>query len=209
MNKFFKSLIDENPLFILCLGMCPALAVTTTFENGYLMGLSVLLVLIFSNIIISLISKFIDHDIRIPAYIIIIATLVTLLELTINTYIEPLSRSLGIYIPLITVNCIVLGRAIAYASRHKIGSSIMDALKMGLGYTIALSLIGLIRELLGNNTITIMDKISHLTGYIMKYNIFPDNDFLPNALLLTPAGAFLTLGLTLGIVNFIRKKSVK
>lgn len=209
MKKFLKSLIDENPLFILCLGMCPALAVTTTFENGYLMGLSVLIVLIFSNIIISLISKFIDHDIRIPAYIIIIATFVTFLELIINTYIEPLSRSLGIYIPLITVNCIVLGRAISYASRHKVGSSIMDALKMGLGYTIALSLIGLIRELFGNNTITIMDKTSHLTGYIMKYNIFPTNDFLPNALLLTPAGAFLTLGLTLGIVNYIRKKSVK
>jgi electron transport complex protein RnfE len=205
MKKFLGGLINENPLFVLSLGLCPALAITTTFENGYLMGLSVLIIVLLSNTIISLVSKFIDEHIRIPAYIMIIATFVTILELILETYVEPLSRALGIYIPLIVVNCIVLGRALAHASSHKVGSSIMDALKIGLGYTIALSLIGLIRELIGNNTITIMDRISDLTGYIMKYEVFPKNDFIPNQLFLTPAGVFLTIGLVLGIVNALRK----
>ncbi|MFA5407757.1 MAG: electron transport complex subunit RsxE [Bacilli bacterium] len=209
MKKFIKSLIDENPLLVLCLGMCPALAVTTTFENGYLMGLSVLTVLVFSNFIISLISRFIDEQIRIPAYIMIIATFVTILDILMQNYMEPLSRTLGIYIPLIIVNCIVLGRALSYASKNKVGASIIDAFKMGIGYTLALSLIGLIRELLGNNTITIMDKISGLTGYISKYEIFPSNAIIPNPLFLTPAGAFLTLGLILGIINALRKDDNK
>lgn len=209
MKRFLSGLIDENPLFVLCLGMCPALAITTSFENGYLMGLSVLIVLVLSNTIVALISKVVDEHIRIPAYIMIIATFVTILELILQTYVEPLSRTLGIYIPLIVVNCIVLGRALSYASNHKVGSSIIDGLKIGLGYTLALSLVGLVRELIGNNTITIMDKISDLTGYIIKYQIFPANDFIPNALFLTPAGAFLTLGLILGIINAIRRRDTE
>ena len=207
MKKFLKGLIDENPLFVLCLGMCPALAITTTLENGYLMGLSLLLVLVLSNTVISLISKVVDEHIRIPAYIMVIAAFVTILELVLQTYVEPLYKALGIYIPLIVVNCIVLGRALSFASKHKVGESIIDAFKIGLGYTLALSLVGLVRELIGNNTITIMDKISSLTGYISKYEIFPKNDFLPNALFLTPAGAFLTIGLLLGIINAIRKEN--
>ncbi len=128
------------------------------------------------------------------------------LELILNNYIEPLSRAFGIYIPLITVNCIILSRALSYTSSRKITSNIADTFKMGIGYTIALALIGLIRELLGNNTITIMDKLSDLTGYIMKYEIFPTNDFIPNLIFLTPAGAFLTLGLILGVINAIRRR---
>lgn len=209
MKKFLKGLIDDNPLFVLCLGLCPALAVTTTFENGYLMGFLLLIILVSSNAIISLISKYIDDHIRIPAYIMIISTFVTILEILINNYVEPLSVTLGIYIPLIVVNCIVLGRALSYASKNKVGASIIDALKVGLGYTLALALIGLIREALGANTITLMDKISNITGYISKYEILPSNSVIPNNLFLTPAGAFLTLGLLLGIINMLRKGTSK
>lgn len=205
MKKFFKGLIDENPIFALCLGLCPALAITTTLENGYLMGLALLIVLVLSNAVISLVAKFVDEQIRIPAYIMIIATFVTILEMLLKTYVDPLYKALGIYIPLIVVNCIVLGRALSFASKHKFGESIADAFKIGLGYTIALSLIGFIREFLGNNTITLMDKTSVITGYISKYEIFSKNDILPNALFLTPAGAFLTIGLLLGVINAIRK----
>lgn len=209
MKKFLKNLINENPLFTLCLGMCPALAVTTTFENGYLMGISLTIVLVLSNIIISLISKKVEEHIRIPVYIMIIGTFVTILELLLGYYAKPIANTLGIYLPLITVNCLVLGRALSYASKNKVGSSIKDAFNMGLGYTIALALIGLVREILGSNTITIMDRISNLTGYVMKYKLFGDNDFLPDKLFLTPAGAFLTIGLMLGIINALRKENSK
>lgn len=209
MKKFFKWIMNENPLFVLCLGMCPSLAITTTFENGYLMGLSVMMVLLFSNVVISLIAKITDEHIRIPVYIMVIATFVAILELLINSYVEPLSKALGIYLPLIVVNCIILGRALSYASNNKVIPSIIDALKIGLGYTFALSLIGLIRELLGNNTITIMDRISALTGYMMKYEILPSNNVIPNQLFSAPAGAFLTMGLLLGIINYLRKEDEK
>jgi electron transport complex protein RnfE len=209
MKKFFSGLLNENPIFVLCLGLCPALAVTTTFEKGYIMGLSVLIIILLSNTVISLISRFIDENIRVPAYIMIIATFVTILDLLIGTYIPALSKVLGVYIPLIVVNCIVLGRALSFATRNSAGKSMLDALKIGFGYMLALALIGLIREFLGSNTITIMDQISSLTGYIAKYQILPPNDFAPNQLFLTPAGAFLTLGLILGIINIFRKGDTK
>lgn len=209
MKKFLKELITKNPIFILCLGLCSSLAVTTTFENGYLMGLSVLIVLIFSNSIVSLIGKYINNKIRIPVFIGIIAVLVTILEMTIKAYIPALSNSLGFYIPLIIVNCIILGRALSYASKHKVKESIIDAFKMGLGYTLALSVLGLIREVLGSNSITLMDKTSELTGYVAKYNIFPDNSIIPNPLFLTAAGAFLTLGLLMGIINACKGDDTK
>lgn len=209
MKKFLDGLIGENPVFVLCLGLCPALAVTTTLENGYLMGLALTIVLFFTNIVISLIAKFIGSHIRIPAFIIVTATFVTILELLLNHYMEPIARTLGIYLPLIIVNCIVLGRGLSFASRNKLMASIVDAFKIGLGYTLALSLIGLIREVLGANTITIMDKISNVTGYILKYQIFDEGTITPNQLFLTPAGAFLTLGLLLGIINALRKEKTK
>lgn len=209
MKKFLHGLLSENPLFVLCLGLCPALAVTSTFENAYLLGLSLMIVLVLSNTIISLIAKVVDEHIRIPVYIMIIATFVTILELLMHTYVEPLSRALGIYLPLIVVNCIVLGRALSYASNHSLKESIIDAFKIGFGYTLALALIGLVREVLGSNTITIMDRISNITGYIIQYKIFPDNDIIPNVLFITPAGAFLTIGLILGIINALRKEDVK
>ena len=208
-NSFLKSLINENPVLVLCLGMCPTLAVTTTFENSYIMGLSVLFVLLFSNIIISLISKYVDEQIRIPAYIIIIATFVTILELLMGNYVPVIYKALGIYVPLIVVNCIILGRALSYASSNGVKRSIIDAFKVGLGFTLAISLLGLIRELLGTNTITIMEKITPLTGYLMKYNIFPLNNIIPNNLFITPAGAFITLGIIIGIVNAIRMRGAQ
>ncbi len=208
-ENFMKSLFDENPVFVLCLGLCPALAVTFTFENSYIMGLSVLFVLIFSNVIVSVISKFVDEEIRIPAYIIIIATFVTVLELLMATYVPALYRALGIYLPLIVVNCLILGRALSYASHHSVLKSFIDALKAGLGFMLALSILGLIRELLGNNQITIMEKISPLTGFLMEYQVFPKNNIIPNSLFLSPAGAFLTLGILLGVINAIRNRGEK
>ncbi len=207
-KSFIKSLFNNNPIFVSCLGMCPTLAVTTTLENSFIMGLSVLLVLIFTNVVISLIKKVVAEQIRIPVYIIIIATWVTVLELLMRSYVKPLYDAFGIYLPLIVVNCIVLGRALSYASSHNVKQSFFDALKTGLGFTMAISFLGLIRELLGNNTITIMDKTSSLTGYFMKYSILPANDLTPNNFFLTSAGAFITLGILMGIINAFRKKEV-
>jgi Na+-translocating ferredoxin:NAD+ oxidoreductase subunit E len=204
--NFLKTLIYNNPLFALCLGMCPALAVTTTLENSYIMGLSVLFVLMFSNLIISLISKHVAEEIRIPAYIMIIATFVTIVELLLSAYVPAIYRTLGIYIPLIVVNCIILGRALSYASSNNVYRSIVDAFKVGLGFTIAISILGIIREVLGTNTLTIMDKISPMTGYIIKYQVFPTNSAVPNNLFVTPGGAFIALGVLLGIVNAVRMR---
>lgn len=209
MKRFIKWLMDENPLFILCLGLCPALAVTTTLESGYLMGLCVLIVLLLSNLTISLISKFVSDQIRVPVYIMIIATFVTILDMFLQSYVEPLSKVLGIYIPLIVVNCIILGRALSFASKNNVKKSIIDAFKIGFGYTLSLAILGFVRELLGSNTITIMDRVSNLTGYVIKYEVFPANEFIPNGIFVSPAGAFLTMGLILGIINAIRKEDVK
>jgi electron transport complex protein RnfE len=203
---FFKSIIEDNPVFVLCLGLCPTLAVTFNLENAYTMGLSVLFVVLITNIIVSLISKYVDEEIRIPAYIIIIASSVTILELLLGKYLPAISKSLGIYLPLIVVNCIVLGRALSYASSHNVINSIKDAFKAGIGFTLALSLLGLIREVLGSNQITIMDNISPLTGYIMKYTIFFKNELIPNPLFLSPAGAFITLGFLIAFINVLRNR---
>lgn len=204
--SFIKSLFNNNPIFVSCLGMCPTLAVTTTLENAYLMGLSVLLVLVFTNFIISLIRKMVTEQIKIPVYIIIIATWVTVLELLMKHYLAPLYYAFGIYLPLIVVNCIILGRALSYAATHNVKQTLGDSFKTGLGFTIAISFLGLIRECLGNNTITIMDKTSILTGYLMKYNLLPSNNVIPNNFFLTPAGAFITLGIIMGLANAFRMK---
>lgn len=203
---FLKELFTENPLFVASLGMCGALAVTITVENALMMGFSVLLVLVCSNLIISLVAPFIASEIRIPAYIVIIATFVTILELLMAAYVPSLFQALGIYLPLIVVNCIILGRALAFASHHKVKASLIDGLKGGLGFTIALVILGAIREIIGSNQITLMDKVSSLTGYEAKYQILPVNDIIPNQLLLSPAGAFITLGLIVMVLNIIRKR---
>lgn len=203
MKKIFNFLFKENPVFVLVLGLCSVLAVTTTFEKSYMMGLVVLIILVLSNMIVSLIRKFVNNEVRIPVYIIIISTLVTIIELLLHRYSKELYDAFGIYLPLIVVNCIILGRALSYASKNTVLASFKDGLKTGIGYLTAISLFGLFRELLGSGTITIMNDISKLTGYRWIINVF-NNSVLPNKLFLSSGGAFILLGLIIGIINSIK-----
>ena len=200
MKKIFNYLFKENPIFVLTLGLCSVLAVTTTFERAYMMGIVVLIILVLSNFIVSLLKRLVSDEIRIPVYIIVIATLVTIIELLLSKYSKPLYDAFGIYLPLVVVNCIILGRALSYASKNNVFDSIKDGFKCGIGYLVAISLIGLLRELLGNGTITIMDDISTITGYREILHVF-NNVVLPNKLFLTSGGAFILLGIIIGIIN--------
>ena len=204
MKKIFNYLFKENPVFVLVLGLCSVLAVTTTFEKSYMMGLVVLIILVLSNMIVSIIRKLVNDEVRIPVYIIIISTLVTISEIILNRYSKPLYDAFGIYLPLIVVNCIILGRALSYASKNKVFDSIKDAFKSGIGYLVAISLFGLFRELLGSGTITVMNDISTLTGYRWIINVF-NNNFLPNKLFITSGGAFILLGILIGIVYAMKR----
>ena len=195
-NKMIKSIINgiiyENPTFVLMLGMCPTLAVTTSFFNALGMGLSTTIVLIFSNLIISLLRNIIPDKVRIPAYIVIVASIVTIVQLLIQAYIPSLYSSLGIYIPLIVVNCIILGRAESFASKNDCISSFGDGLGMGIGFTMAICIIAIFRELIGN-------------GSIFNINIIP-NDYHITMFSLAP-GAFLVLGILIAIINFKRNNN--
>ena len=206
MKKIINGITKENPIFMLTLGLCSALAVTNKFENAYVMGICVLLVLIFSSIIISLIKKIVPENVKIPVYILIIATLVTIIEIIMYKYLNELHKILGIYLPLIVVNCIILGRSIQVYSKEKISTSILDAIGIGLGYTLALMLIAALREILGNNTITLMDNISSITGYKAIYKIFPSNNIIPMNIFTNPTGAFLTIGLLIALFKKIGGK---
>ena len=179
MKKIINGIIFENPILVGTLGLCSALAVTNKFENAYVMGLCVLIVLTLSNLIISIIKKLVPENVKIPVYILIIATLVTIIEILLQKYVKPLYDVLGIYLPLIVVNCIILGRALQVASKEKIIPSVLDGIGVGLGYTLVLMIIALFREILGSNTLTLMDNISTLTGYKAIYKILPTNDILP------------------------------
>lgn len=191
MIKTIKNgIIKENPTFIQLLGMCPTLAVTTSLANGIGMGLSVTFVLTLSNMLVSLLRKMIPQKIRIAAYVVIIATFVTVVDLILKAYIPALSQSLGLFIPLIVVNCIILARAEAFASKNGVMKSAADGIGMGLGFTIALSIISAIREILGNGTILGMSV--GITS--------------PATIMLLPPGGFLTLGLLLGIINVIKNR---
>lgn len=203
MKTIINGIKKENPVFVLFLGLCPALAVTTKIENAYMMGFCVLTILLFSNLVVSLIKKLVPESVKIPVYILIIGTFVTIVELLLQKFVPSLYKALGIYLPLIVVNCIVLGRALSVASKENVGKSLLDALGVGLGYTFALILISLVREILGNNTITLMDSLSSLTGYRAIYKL-PASNLFPIAFFGTPAGAFFTLGLLSGIINYIR-----
>lgn len=179
MKKYLKPLyngiIKENPTFVLMLGMCPTLAVTTSAMNGMGMGLTTMTVLIMSNFVISLLRKIIPSRMRIPAYIVIVASLVTVVQLLLQAYIPSLYDTLGIYIPLIVVNCIILGRAEAFASKNNPLLSIMDGLGMGLGFTLALTSIGLVREILGSGTafsMTLPISFEPITIFVMAPGAF-------------------------------------
>jgi Na+-translocating ferredoxin:NAD+ oxidoreductase subunit E len=155
MKDFMKGLFKENPIFIVLLGLCPALAVSTQVVNALGMGAGVIFVLLGSNIFVSLLKNFIPEKVRIPAYIVIIASFVTIVDLTMEAYVPSLSKSLGVFVQLIVVNCIILGRAEAFASKNTLGKSVLDALGMGIGFTIGLLMIAFCREVLGAGTITL------------------------------------------------------
>lgn len=196
MNKYierlYNGIIKENPTFVLMLGMCPTLAVTSSAINGLGMGLSTTVVLVCSNLLISLFRKIIPNGVRMPAYIVIVASLVTVVQFLMQAYLSSLSKSLGVYIPLIVVNCIILGRAESYASKNKPLESIFDGIGMGLGFTVGLTLIGLIREILG-------------AGTAFDFQIFGEW-FTPITIFIMAPGAFLVLAFLVAGMNIVRKK---
>ena len=191
-KTFLNGLFKENPTFVLLLGMCPTLAVTTGVIDAMGMGLSTAFVLICSNIFISLLRKYIPETVRIAAYVVIIASFVTIVEMFMKAYLPALSESLGMYIPLIVVNCIILGRAEAFASKNTIVSSIFDGLGMGLGFTGALMIIATFRELIG-------------TGAFCGLPILGEN-FNGASIMIMAPGAFFTLGIILAVINIISAK---
>ena len=187
ISNLTRGIIKENPIFVMMLGMCPTLGVTTSALNGLGMGLATLFVLMMSNMFISAIKKFIPDIVRIPSFIVIIASFVTILEMLMQAYVPSLYAALGIYIPLIVVNCIILGRAEAFASKNTIFQSLLDAIGMGIGFTLALTLLGSLREILGN-------------GSIFGWS-FISEDAHPILLFIMPPGAFLALAGIIIIVN--------
>ena len=194
-KTFMNGIIKENPTFIQFLGMCPTLAVTTEAINGVGMGLSTTAVLVCSNVFISLLRKFIPEKVRIAAYVVVIASFVTIVEMLMKAYLPALTSSLGLYIPLIVVNCIILGRAEAFASKNGPVKSAVDGLGMGIGFTCALTLIGSIREILG-------------AGSIFGISLFGEA-FQPVTIMILPPGAFITLGIIVMVINIIVEKKKK
>ena len=191
LKILFNGIIKDNPVFVLLLGMCPALATTSSGINGMSMGLATMFVLVCSNMVISLLKNLIPDLVRIPAFIVVIATFVTIVEMTMNAYLPALADSLGIFIPLIVVNCIVLGRAEAFAAKNNVLSSLFDGLGIGLGFTLALTVLGLTREFLGS-------------GKVFDYAIFPE-DFGMTLFVLAP-GAFIALGYLVAVFNKLQRK---
>ncbi len=195
--KFWKEIIKglwkENPIFRLVLGMCPTLAVTTSLENALGMGMAATFVLLCSNIVISLLRNLIPSKVRIPCYIVIIASFVTIVDLLMNAYAYPLYESLGIFIPLIVVNCIILGRAEAFASKNSTIMSIADGIGMGIGFTFGLAILGIFREVLGAGSITVWGDLQ-----------FTITGFKPMILLILAPGGFIALGLLLAFMNHIQ-----
>lgn len=191
-SELQKGILKENPLFVQVLGVCPALATTTSLTNALGMGAAFSLVLIFSNLLISALKSLIPDQIRIPCYIVVIASLVTVTEMLMNALVPDIYAALGIFIPLIVVNCIILGRAEAFASKRGLWSSFQDAVGMGLGYTLALSFVGSVREILGAGT---------LLGFPVL-----GASYQPILLMLMPPGAFITMGFLFAGVNYLKQR---
>ncbi|MBN1542610.1 electron transport complex subunit E [candidate division KSB1 bacterium] len=191
-KEFSKGFYKQNPVFKQALGLCPTLAVTSSVENGLGMGLAATFVLICSNVLISLIRKGVPNKIRIPVYIVVIATFVTLVDLAMAGFMPDLHKSLGIFVPLIVVNCIILGRAEAFAGKNNVGLSLLDGLGMGFGFTAALCLLGAIREVMGN-------------GSLMGFPVLSAS-FEPVLIMILPPGAFLTIGFVLGFFNWLENR---
>ena len=195
LSVFLNGLIFENPIFALMLGMCPTLGITTAGSNGIGMGLATTAVLVCSNLFISLLRKFIPEKVRIPSFIVIIASFVTIIDLVMKAYLPDLSKSLGMYIPLIVVNCIIFARAESFAFKNPPVLSIADGLGMGLGFTFAITLLSVIREVIGNGT-------------FFGATVMPAG-YQPMAIMLQVPGGFVTLGLLLVAVNALRKMADK
>jgi electron transport complex protein RnfE len=197
MNKYterlFNGLVKENPTFVLMLGMCPTLAVTTSAVNGIGMGLSTTVVLVLSNLLISMLRKIIPDSVRMPAFIVVVASFVTIVQFLLEGFVPSLYNSLGIYIPLIVVNCIILGRAESYASKYPVLPSVFDGIGMGLGFTVGLTAIGIVRELIG-------------AGKIFDRQILPDSYEPITIFILAPGAFFVLAGLT-ALQNKVKKKA--
>jgi len=192
IKEFTKGIVKENPVFVMALGLCPTLGVTSSVGNGIGMGLAATFVLVMANIIISMIKDVIPAKVRIPAYIVVIASFVTIVDMVMHAYLPALYKSLGLFIPLIVVNCIILGRAEAFAGKNKVIPSIFDGLGMGLGFTLALVVIAAVREFLGNGT-------------LMGLQVMPDS-YQPMLVAILAPGAFLVMGLLMGLMNLMKKK---
>jgi len=192
IQEFTKGIIKENPVFVMALGLCPTLAVSTSVQNAIGMGAAATFVLLCSNIFISLIKNFIPSKVRIPCYILVIASFVTIVDMVMEAYVPPLHKSLGIFIPLIVVNCIILGRAEAFASKNGVFKSMLDGLGMGLGFMLAIIVIAAIREILG-------------VGTILDIRILPAS-YKPMIAAILPPGAFITIGLLMGLLNILQNK---
>ncbi|MDD5897465.1 MAG: electron transport complex subunit E [Clostridia bacterium] len=191
MKVFLNGLFNENPTFRLLLGMCPTLAVSTAASNGLGMGLSTTFVLVFANLVISLLRKIIPEKVRIPSFVVVIATFVTIIDLLIKAFVPALSSSLGIYIPLIVVNCIIFARAESFAFKNPPVPSIIDGLGMGLGFTLSLTLLSSVREIIGSGT-------------WFGMQVMPAA-YKPMAIIVSPSGGFITLGILILIVNAVVK----
>ncbi|MBO4370445.1 MAG: electron transport complex subunit E [Paludibacteraceae bacterium] len=192
LNIITNGIWNENPTFVLLLGMCPTLGTTTSAINGMGMGLATAFVLICSNLVISLLKNLIPDKVHIPAYIVIIASFVTILQLCMQAWLPELNASLGLFIPLIVVNCIVLGRAETFAAKNSPFDSILDGLGIGLGFTLALTLLGAVRELLGS-------------GRLFGYSVFPET--YGSLIFILAPGAFIALGLLIAIINHIKSNA--
>ena len=190
LKVFLNGSIKENPTFVLILGMCPTLATTSSALNGLSMGLATAFVLLGSNVVISLLKNIIPDKVRIPAYVVVIATFVTIVEMSMQAYLPALYESLGLFIPLIVVNCIVLGRAEAFAAKNNVLKSSLDGLGMGLGFSMALTMLGSIREILG-------------TGKIFGFTLYPDKYGM--LLFVLAPGAFIALGYLIALMNKLKK----
>lgn len=202
MENLLKGIWKENPILVSMLGFCPTLAITFKLENALGMGAAVLFVLVLSNFIVSLIRNIVPNDIRIPVYIVVIATLVTIVDMVMTAYLPALREQLGIFIQLIVVNCIILGRAEAFASHNKPLDSVLDGVGMALGYTLALSIISFIREFLGTGTVTVWGDLAFSVNKEGTYKFFTD-------FFVKPYGAFIVLGFLFGIIAIIKGKNSK
>ncbi len=187
-----RGILTENPILILALGLCPALAVSTSVENGFGMGIAATFVLTCSNIIIALIKGFIPDKIRIPCFITVIATFVTIVQLVMEAYAPALYKQLGIFVPLIVVNCVILGRAEAFASKNNVLNAFVDGIVMGLGFTVSLCILSILREILGSNK-------------LLGLNFIPG--FKPMTIFILAPGGFFTIAFVMGLVNYFRQKN--